>query len=137
VLVVTTPQSAAAEVAERAGTMASMLNQRVLGVVENMSSFVVRCPHCGETHSYDVFGVGGGEDVADKLTGRLGYPVRLLGQIPLDPELRAAGDAGVPLISSAPSSPTAQALGAVADHLAQRGRGLAGRPLGLSPAGRS
>ena len=56
VLVVTTPQSAAAEVAERAGTMASMLNQRVIGVVENMSYLAALCPHCGREHRYDVFG---------------------------------------------------------------------------------
>ena len=58
VLVVTTPQSAAAEVAERAGTMASMMNQRVLGVVENMSYLAARCPHCGQEHRYEVFGFG-------------------------------------------------------------------------------
>jgi ATP-binding protein involved in chromosome partitioning len=142
VLVVTTPQTAAAEVAERAGTMASMLNQRVLGVVENMSYLLTRCPSCGEQHTYDIFGAGGGEDVARTLTTRLGYSVRLLGQIPLEPELRIAGDVGVPLISSsrvssAPgSSPAAQALQALADAVAQQGRGLAGRPLGLAPAGR-
>ena len=72
VLVVTTPQSAAAEVAERAGTMASMMNQRVLGVVENMSYLLVRCPHCGQTHAHDVFGSGGGQDVADKLSSAAG-----------------------------------------------------------------
>jgi ATP-binding protein involved in chromosome partitioning len=151
VLVVTTPQTAAAEVAERAGTMASMLNQRVLGVVENMSYLLARCPSCGEQHSYDIFGAGGGEAVARTLTTRLGYSVRLLGQIPLEPELRIAGDVGVPLISSvplgsvplssspvssAPGSPAAQALQALADAVTQQGLGLAGRPLGLTPAGR-
>ena len=64
VLVVTTPQSAAAEVAERAGTMASMLNQRVIGVVENMSYLELTCPHCGEPHREEIFGSGGGADVA-------------------------------------------------------------------------
>jgi ATP-binding protein involved in chromosome partitioning len=67
VLVVTTPQSAAAEVAERAGTMASMLNQRVIGVVENMSYLAALCPHCGREHRYDVFGRGGGEEITPKL----------------------------------------------------------------------
>ncbi len=136
VLVVTTPQSAAAEVAERAGTMASMMNQRVLGVVENMSYLAARCPRCGQEHRYEVFGSGGGQDVADKLAARLGYPVKLLGQVPLDPELRVGGDIGVPLITSSPDSPAAQALASVADVLAKRGRGLRGRPLGLAPVGR-
>ncbi len=136
VLVVTTPQSAAAEVAERAGTMASMMNQRVLGVVENMSYLAARCSHCGQEHRYEVFGSGGGQDVADKLAARLGYPVKLLGQVPLDPELRVGGDTGVPLIVSSPDSPAAQALASVAEVLAKRGRGLLGRPLGLAPAGR-
>src|SRR3954463_3728342 len=64
VLVVTTPQAAASEVAERAGTMASMMNQHVIGVVENMSHLVIKCPDCGRVHTYDVFGTGGGTEVA-------------------------------------------------------------------------
>ncbi|MGH3370653.1 MAG: Mrp/NBP35 family ATP-binding protein, partial [Nocardioidaceae bacterium] len=71
VLVVTTPQEAAAEVAERAGTMASMMHQRVVGVVENMS--FLPCPHCGPEHRLEIFGSGGGRRVADTLTKRLGY----------------------------------------------------------------
>ena len=67
VLVVTTPQAAAAEVAERAGTMASMMNQRVIGVVENMSYLEVTCPHCGEPHRHEIFGSGGGATVARTL----------------------------------------------------------------------
>ncbi len=133
---VTTPQSAAAEVAERAGTMASMMHQRVLGVVENMSYLNARCPSCDEVHRYEIFGSGGGQDVADTLSARLGYPVKLLGQIPLDADLRAGGDSGVPLLASDPTNAAALALAGVADHLVQRGRGLAGRALGLTPAGR-
>ena len=87
VIVVTTPQEAAAEVAERAGTMASMMHQRVVGVVENMS--FLPCPHCGPEHRLDVFGSGGGERVARTLTQRFGYDVPLLGEIPLDLRLRA------------------------------------------------
>jgi ATP-binding protein involved in chromosome partitioning len=136
VIVVTTPQQAAAEVAERAGTMASMMNQRVIGVVENMAYLETECPHCHETHRVEVFGSGGGEDVAATLTKRLGYPVPLLGQVPLDPTLRAAGDEGVPLTSSDADSPAGTALTKIAEQLAQRGRALAGRQLGLSPAGR-
>jgi ATP-binding protein involved in chromosome partitioning len=136
VLVVTTPQTAAAEVAERAGTMASMLNQRVIGVVENMSYLELTCPHCGEPHREEIFGSGGGADVARTLGVRLGYPVPLLGQIPLDARLRASGDAGTPLVSTDPEQPAARVLTELADTLARRGRGLLGRQLGLSPAGR-
>jgi len=135
VLVVTTPQSAAAEVAERAGTMASMMNQHVIGVVENMSHLVTTCPHCGEVHTYDIFGTGGGADVAGTLSARLGYAVPLLAQIPIDPQLRASGDAGVPLVESI-DHPAAGALSALADMLVRRGRGLLGKPLGITPANR-
>ncbi|GAA2110498.1 Mrp/NBP35 family ATP-binding protein [Microlunatus panaciterrae] len=136
VLVVTTPQQAAAEVAERAGTMASMMNQRVLGVVENMSYLAVTCPHCGEEQRHEVFGSGGGERTAEALTARLGYGVPVLAQIPLDPQLRAGGDDGAPIVTSAPDQPAAQALAALAARLATKGRGLVGRQLGLAPAGR-
>lgn len=136
VIVVTTPQQAAAEVAERAGTMASMMNQRVIGVVENMAYLEVTCPDCGSTHRVDVFGTGGGEEVAGKLSTRLGYPVPLLGQVPLDPTLRAGGDDGVPVTSDDSGSPAGAALTEIAQQLAKRGRALAGRQLGLSPVGR-
>ena len=136
VLVVTTPQAAASEVAERAGTMASMLNQRVIGVVENMSYLVVTCPHCGQQHREEIFGSGGGSVVAGALGTRLGYAVPLLAQVPLDPQLRASGDDGVPLVSTDPGRPAAQALIELAGTLARRGRGLMGRQLGLTPASR-
>jgi ATP-binding protein involved in chromosome partitioning len=136
VLVVTTPQLAAAEVAERAGTMASMVNQRVIGVVENMAYLAVTCPHCHQGHEVEVFGSGGGARVAKALTTRLGYSVPLLARVPLDPAVREAGDEGVPIVGSTPQAPAAQALTALASHLAARGRGLVGRQLGLAPAGR-
>ncbi len=136
VLVVTTPQSAAAEVAERAGTMASMMNQRVIGVVENMAYLTTRCSHCGELERHDIFGAGGGETVASTLSARLGYSVPLLAQVPLDPELRASGDAGQPVVTTSAQQPAAAALVGLADTLAKRGRGLVGRQLGLDPASR-
>ena len=136
VLVVTTPQQASAEVAERAGTMASMMNQRVIGVIENMAYLETTCPHCHETHRVDVFGTGGGAEVAATLTTRLGYQVPLLAEVPLDPAVRAGGDDGVPLVSSDPDRPAAAALAGVARELARRGRGLLGRQLGLDPIGR-
>jgi ATP-binding protein involved in chromosome partitioning len=135
VLVVTTPQQAAAEVAERAGTMASMLEQKVLGVVENMAYLDFHCPDNGKTYRIDVFGSGGGEAVAETLTERLGYEVPLLAEIPMDPAMSAAGDEGVPLIATDPSHPSAVALGAVADLLASRRISLIGKSLNLTPVG--
>ena len=136
VIVVTTPQQAAAEVAERAGTMASMMNQRVIGVIENMAYLEVTCPDCDNVHRMDVFGSGGGENVAATLSTRLGYPVPLLGQVPLDPTLRESGDDGVPLTAGDAHSAAGAALTAIAEGLAGRGRGLVGRQLGLAPTGR-
>jgi ATP-binding protein involved in chromosome partitioning len=134
VVVVTTPQEAAAEVAERAGTMASMMHQRVVGVVENMS--FLPCPHCGPEHRLEVFGCGGGKRVAATLSTRFGYDVPVLAEVPLDLALREGGDSGVPIVDSRPDTPAAMALSAAAKQLTGRGRGLAGMQLGLSPAGR-
>ena len=136
VVVVTTPQPAAATVAERAGTMASMMHQRVVGVVENMS--YLPCPHCdaAEGHRLEIFGSGGGERVARTLSERFGYDVPVLGNVPLDTSLREGGDAGKPIVESDPTAPAARVLTDVATRLAGRGRGLAGMQLGLTPAGR-
>jgi ATP-binding protein involved in chromosome partitioning len=134
VVVVTTPQEAAAEVAERAGTMASMMHQRVVGVVENMS--FLPCPHCGPDHRLEVFGSGGGSRVAKTLSDRFGYDVPVLGEVPLDLEMREGGDTGNPIVQVAPDSPAAKELAKVASTLSGRGRGLAGMQLGLTPTGR-
>jgi ATP-binding protein involved in chromosome partitioning len=128
-LVVTTPQLAAAEVAERAGAIASQTHQRLSGVIENMSYLV--CPHCGE--QTDLFGSGGGAAVAAALSQLSGAQVPLLGQVPIDVRLREGGDAGVPLVLSDPDSPAALALRKIADDLGARSRGLAGRNLGITP----
>jgi len=128
-LVVTTPQLAAAEVAERAGAIASQTHQRIAGVIENMSYLV--CAHCGE--QTEVFGSGGGATVAAALSRLGGTQVPLLGQVPLDVRLREGGDAGMPLVLSDPDSPAALALRKIADEIGARGRGLAGRHLGLTP----
>ncbi|MGV8908592.1 MAG: Mrp/NBP35 family ATP-binding protein [Propionicimonas sp.] len=133
VIVVTTPQQASAEVAERAGTMASMLEQKVIGVVENMAYLDVTCPHCGESHRVDVFGSGGGAEVAGTLSARLGYDVPLLAEIPMDPALAAGGDLGVPLVATEPDRPAALALTALALRLAGRKRNLVGFKLGVTP----
>ena len=138
VVVVTTPQEAAAEVAERAGTMASMMHQRVVGVVENMS--YLPCPHCteaGTDHRLEIFGTGGGERVAKTLSDRFGYDVPVLGEIPIDISLREGGDVGKPIVEADPTAPGAVALTAIATRLAGRGRGLAGLQLGLTPTSKS
>jgi ATP-binding protein involved in chromosome partitioning len=129
ILVVTTPQQAAAEVAERAGSIAQQTRQRIAGVIENMSYMV--CPHCGET--MEIFGSGGGEEVSLRLTQLTGAEVPLLGQVPLDTRLREGGDNGTPLVLSDPGSPAAVELAKIADGLVAKGRGLAGRMLTLTP----
>ena len=132
IIVVTTPQAAAADVAVRAGTLAEQTHQKVAGVIENMSSFP--CPHCGEP--LDLFGFGGGALVAEQLSDALGTPVPLLGQIPFDVKLREGGDNGMPLVLSHPQEPASIALRSIAQRLGSRPRGLAGMSLGLTPAGR-
>jgi ATP-binding protein involved in chromosome partitioning len=127
-LIVTTPQAAAADVAERAGSVSAQTGQNVAGVVENMSGMMLP-----DGTVLEVFGSGGGQRVADRLSEALGSPVPLLGQVPLDVGLREGGDAGVPIVLRQPESPSALALKAVADQLAAVPRGLAGRSLGVSP----
>ncbi|MFY9805792.1 MAG: Mrp/NBP35 family ATP-binding protein [Pseudonocardiaceae bacterium] len=131
ILVVTTPQRAAAEVAQRAGAIALQTRQRLIGVVENMSW--LEMPDCSRSY---LFGSGGGQVVADSLTRSLGSDVPLLGQVPLDPRLRETGDAGTPLVLTDPTAPAAVVLREIADRLATRSRGLAGRLLSVSPTSR-
>jgi ATP-binding protein involved in chromosome partitioning len=131
ILVVTTPQLAAAEVAERAGGIALQTHQRLVGVVENMSWLELP-----DGTRMDVFGSGGGQTVADSLTRLVGAPVPLLAQVPLDTRVRESGDAGRPVVLDAPDVPAAQALRALADRLAVRSESLAGKPLGLRPRAR-
>jgi ATP-binding protein involved in chromosome partitioning len=128
ILVVTTPQVAAAEVAQRAGVIAEQTHQHVVGVVENMSWLDLP-----DGSRMQVFGSGGGEAVADALTRTLGARVPLLGQIPLDTRLREAGDSGAPIVLAEPDSAAAKALEKIADSLAVRQRGLSGMSLGLTP----
>ncbi|AKK10838.1 Mrp/NBP35 family ATP-binding protein [Corynebacterium uterequi] len=125
-LIVTTPQAAAAEVAERAGSIAQQTRQRVFGVVENMSAMVLE-----DGTVLDVFGSGGGERVAERLSTLTGGPVPLLGQVPLDPSVRVHGDEGTPAVLARPDSPASQAIRGIADALAVRRDSLAGKHLGL------
>jgi ATP-binding protein involved in chromosome partitioning len=130
-LVVTTPQVAAAEVAERAGAIAVQTRQRLAGVVENMSWLEM-----ADGTRMEVFGSGGGQQVAESLSRIVGTEVPLLGQVPLDPRLREFGDAGDPIVAADPEAPAAVVLRDIAARLSTRSRGLAGRLLSVSPAGR-
>lgn len=121
VIVVTTPQMAAADVAERSALVARQTGQNVIGVVENMSGLVQ-----SDGSVLELFGSGGGADVAERLE------VALLAQIPLSVALREGGDAGKPIVLR-PGDAAGDAIVQLADELARRGRGLAGRKLGLSP----
>ncbi len=145
VLVVTTPQNAAADVAERSALVARQTGQTVIGVVENMAGLTQP-----DGSVLELFGSGGGAATAE----RLGVPV--LAQIPLSVALREGGDAGEPivlrslagaaegagaqaavdaagLVAESASDPAGDAIVRLAADLARRGRGLAGRKLGLSP----
>ena len=132
-IVVTTPQQAAAEVAIRAGMMATQTSQKVAGVIENMSAF--SCPHCGEP--IELFGSGGGRVVVDTLSKELGVDIPMFGRIPFDPQLREGGDSGSPLVVSHPDAPAARVLTDIATALNSRTRSLAGIQLGITPAGRT
>ena len=128
ILVVTTPQQAAAEVAERAGSIALQTHQRLVGVVENMSW--LQMP---DGSRMEIFGAGGGQAVSDSLPPARGASGPRLGQIPRDPGRRDAGDRGTPLVLSAPETAAAKALSGVAERLTTRTRGLAGMSLNISP----
>jgi ATP-binding protein involved in chromosome partitioning len=131
ILVVTTPQQAAAEVAERAGAIALQTRQRVAGVIENMSWL--------ETPSgerMELFGSGGGQTVADSLTKSIGSEVPLLGQVPMDPRVVTHGDAGTPIVLTEPDAAASVVLKDVAKKLTVKARGLAGMMLNVTPAGR-
>ena len=129
ILVVTTPQLAAAEVAERAGTIALQTHQRIAGVIENMSWPALPALRRADGR----LRLRRRGSVADALTRITGAQVPLLGQVPLDVRLREGGDAGTPLVLTDPDSPAALALRKIADELGARRRGLAGRQLGLTP----
>ena len=126
VLVVTTPQPAAADVAVRSGLVARQTGQRVIGVVENMAPLTLP-----DGTELELFGRGGGAVVADQLSAG-GDPVPLLASVPLSPALRTAGDAGTPVVVSDPKDAAARAITDLAAAIAGQGRGLAGRRLDVS-----
>ncbi|QOQ38499.1 Mrp/NBP35 family ATP-binding protein [Trueperella pecoris] len=130
IVIVTTPQVAAADVAERAGLMAKQTDQRVVGIIENMSYLAMP-----DGSTMEIFGTGGGQAVAAQLSANLGYEVPLLAQVPIEQDLREGGDSGVPFSIQEGASPAQEAIRSVATTLAHRARGLAGRSLGVHPVG--
>ncbi len=126
VLVVTTPQTAASDVAVRSGLVAGQTGQHVVGVVENMAAMTLP-----DGSTLDLFGAGGGAAVAEALSAAApdAPPVPLLGSVPLSVALRRGGDSGVPVVFGDPTDAAARAISQVADALARTGRGLAGRSL--------
>ncbi len=116
VLVVTTPQPAAADVAERSALVARQTGQKVIGVIENMAGLVQQ-----DGSVLELFGSGGGTDAAARLSTPE-QPVPLLASIPLSISLRTGGDTGTPIVLSDPDDPAAAAIASVADYLAARER---------------
>jgi ATP-binding protein involved in chromosome partitioning len=127
VVVVTTPQPAAADVAERSGVVARQTGQRIVGVVENMSGYAE--PGGGVI---ELFGSGGGAIVAERLSEGQSEPVPLLASVPLSIALRQGGDEGTPVVLAAPDDPAARAIEEVAARLAALPRSLGGRRLDVS-----
>lgn len=127
VVVVTTPQPAAADVAERSGIVARQTGQRVVGVVENMAAFTG-----ADGGLIDLFGSGGGDEVARRLSEGQESPVPLLASVPLSVALRRGGDDGTPVVVAEPDDPAARAIEQVAARLATRTQSLRGRPLDVS-----
>jgi len=127
VLVVTTPQTAASDVAVRSGLVARQTGQRVIGVIENMSALTLP-----DGTTLDLFGAGGGAAVATALS-QPDAEVPLLGSVPLSPTLREDADAGIPAVLAHPGDPAAEVIARIAAELARTPRGLSGRSLPFRP----
>lgn len=125
-IVVTTPQAAAASVAQRSGAIGLQTGGEILGVIENMSYLQVG------TERIELFGAGGGESVANALSKLVGTEVSVLGQIPLSSELREGSDQGLPLVATDPEHPVSKAILGIASSIASKPRGLSGKRLGIS-----
>lgn len=130
IIVVTTPQVAASEVAERAGRIAHQLKQHIIGVIENMSSYF----DSELKREISLFGSGGGEETARRLSTLVGAEVPLVGKIPFDSELREGGDVGEPIIWRRPDSRAAQEFLSIIDQLAPRKKSLLGVRLDVTPS---
>ncbi len=127
-IVVTTPQIAAAEVAERSGRIAHQLKQQIIGVIENMSAFP--CPKCGEP--IELFGNGGGEATAMRLSQLVGAQVPVLGKIPFSTALRNGGDDGAPIVVSNEDDAASAVIMKIAEEITLRKRSLVGINLKLN-----
>lgn len=125
-IVVTTPQAAAASVAQRSGAIGIQTGGEILGVIENMSYLQVG------NERMELFGSGGGVSVANALSQLVDSEVSMLGQIPLSSELREGSDKGFPLVASDPDHPVSRAILDIAKHIASKPRGLSGKRLGIS-----
>ncbi len=110
VVIVTTPQDVALVDARRAIKMFHEVKVPVIGIIENMSFF--RCPHCGG--KTDIFNHGGGHKTGER------YSIELLGELPIDPEIREGGDAGRPIVVSTPDSPQAMVFTKIAEKVAAK-----------------
>jgi ATP-binding protein involved in chromosome partitioning len=128
VLVVTTPQAAASDIAVRSGLVARQTGQRIAGVVENMAPMALP-----DGTTLDLFGSGGGQAVAVALSQSPGQ-VPLLASIPLSPALRSDADAGIPAVLAHPDDPASRAIETLAATIAAEPRGLSGRPLPFRPS---
>ena len=126
-VVVTTPQVAAADVAERSGAVGLQTGQSVFGVIENMAWL-----EQSDGTRLDLFGSGGGELVASRLTKLSGSPVEVLGQVPISMALREGSDAGAPVVLANPDDLAAEAILSIAEKIAADQLGLSGRRLKLS-----
>ena len=126
-VLVSTPQHAAVDVAERAGTLSLQTRQKVSGVIENMAAMTLP-----DGTVLEMFGSGGGTQLAQRLSSVLNYPVPLLGSVPLDVSLRTGGDEGTPIVWGDPNSPTSAEIQAIAGKLLHRDESLAGKPLRLN-----
>lgn len=124
-IVVTTPQHTAASVAERSGAIGLQTGQQIMGVIENMSFLPT------EAGPQFIFGKGGGQAVADRLSELCGNKVELLGQLPISESLRSEADAGVPIVISMPNDPAALEITRIAKLILKKPRGLAGKSLPL------
>ncbi len=127
VIVVTTPQAAAADVAVRSGLVARQTGQTVTGVVENMAAMTLP-----DGTSLELFGSGGGLEVARALSTD-GADVDVLASIPLSVALRSDADGGMPVVLAHPDDPAAVAIEKLAALVAATPRGLAGRSLSITP----
>jgi ATP-binding protein involved in chromosome partitioning len=127
-VVVTTPQVAAAEVAERSGSVGLQTGQSVFGVIENMAWLVQP-----DGSKFELFGSGGGEAVAERLTKISGKAVSLLGQIPISVSLRVGSDSGAPIVTTDQADPAAKVIISIAKLMAATKLGLSGKRLGISP----